>query len=264
MGARSWQVTLGLVAITHLVAQLFGATMLAEGTQVLLIPALAGVVWSAGLLPARAWSTRVYAVALLLSWLGDSLPRLLDGETSFIVMVALFLLAQVCFSATYVLLTRSWPAVLVMAAYVLAFGTLYLLCAPGAGGLLPLVAAYGLLLVTAGALSSTVSLITGIGGAVFVVSDALIALNRFVGGYAVPQHDFLVMLTYIGAQLLIAYGLLRRAQAGTGQHLAGPEQRGAGPAPAGRPGGELLTGAPDTPSAGPSAEPGDRGAERPA
>ena len=244
MGARSWQVALGLVAITHLVAQLFGATMLAEGSQVLLIPALAGVVWSAGLLPARAWSTRVYALALLLSWLGDSLPRLVDGETSFIVMVAVFLLAQVCFSATYVLLTRSWPAVLVMAAYVLVFGALYLLCAPGAGGLLPLVAAYGLLLVTAGALSSTVSLITGIGGAVFVVSDALIALHRFVPGYAVPQHDFLVMFTYIGAQLLIAYGLLRRAQAGTGQHLAGPGPAG-GPvgrqpspatgAPSGRP-----------------------------
>lgn len=221
MGARSWQVALGLVAITHLIAQLFGARTLADGSQVLLVPALAGVVWSARLLPARAWSTRVYAVALLLSWLGDSLPRLVDGENSFIVMVALFLLAQVCFSVTYVLLTRSWPAVLVMAAYVLVFGTLYLLCAPGAGGMLPLVTAYGLLLVTAGALSSTVSLVTGIGGAVFVVSDALIALNRFMPGYAVPQNDFLVMLTYIGAQLLIAYGLLRRAQGGTRQQPAG-------------------------------------------
>ena len=213
MGARSWQVALGLLAATHLIAQLLGAGTLADGTQALLVPALAGAVWSAGLLPARAWSTRAYAAALLLSWLGDALPRLVDGDASFITMVTCFLLAQVGFIATYVLLTRSWPAVLVMAAYAAAFGILYLLCAPGAGGLLPLVAGYGLLLVTAGSLSSTAGPFTAIGGALFVVSDAMIALQHFVPGYALPRHDFLVMATYIGAQVLIAYGLLRRARA---------------------------------------------------
>ncbi|WP_147917316.1 lysoplasmalogenase [Ruania zhangjianzhongii] len=240
MGARSWQVALGLVAITHLVAQLLGARTWADGTQVLLIPALAGLVWSAGLLPARAWSTRAYATALLLSWLGDALPRVVDGDASFLVMVTLFLGAQVGFILTYVLLTRSWPAVLVMAAYAVVFGALYLLCAPGAGSLLPLVAGYGLLLVTAGSLSSTVSVVTGIGGAMFVGSDALIALHQFVEGYALPQHDFLVMLTYIGAQVLIAYGLLSRARAD------------ARPASLGDAAG------------GRSAEPGDRSTERPA
>lgn len=212
MGARSWQVALGLVALTHLVAQLLGAQTLADGSQVLLVPALAGLVWSAGLLPARAWSTRAYGAALLLSWLGDALPRLLDGEAAFIAMVTFFLLAQVGLILTYALLTRTWPTVLVMAIYAVVFGALYLLCATGAGSLLPLVTGYGLLLVAAGALSSTVSLVTAIGGALFVLSDALIALHRFLPGYALPQHDFLVMLTYIGAQVLIAYGLLSRAR----------------------------------------------------
>lgn len=215
MGARSWQVALGLVATAHLLAQLLGASTLADATQVLLVPALAGLVWSSGLLPTRAWSTRAYALALLLSWLGDALPRLVDGDASFLVMVTCFLLAQVGFIVTYVLLNRSWPAVGVMAAYVVVFGALYLLVAPGAGSLLPLVATYGLLLVTAGALSSTVGLITGIGGAVFVVSDALIALHRFIPGYSLPLHDVVVMLTYIGAHVLIAYGLLRHARAGS-------------------------------------------------
>lgn len=251
MGARSWQVALLLVAATHLIAQLLGARTLADGSQVLLIPALAGLVWSSGLLPPRAWSTRAYATALLLSWLGDALPRLLDGDASFIAMVTFFLLAQVGFIVTYLLLTRSWPAVLVMAPYALAFGVLYLLCAPGAGSFLPLVTAYGLLLVAAGALSSTVSVVTGIGGAVFVVSDALIALDRFVPAYDLPQHDFLVMVTYIGAQVLIAYGLLSHARAaGSSRGPAGPSSGSAGPR-----GSAGSSG---------SAESGDRGSQRPA
>ncbi len=215
MGERSWRVALGLVAGAHLVAQLFGAGTVAAGTQVLLVPALAGWVWSVGLLPARAASTRVYAGALLLSWLGDALPRLLDGDASFVVMVACFLLAQACFVAAYLLLVRRWPSLPVMVAYVVVFGVLYVLCAPGAGGLLVLVAGYGLLLVAAGALSSTVSRITGIGGALFVLSDAMIALHRFAPFYQPPQHDFLVMVTYIAAQVLIAYGLLTHWRART-------------------------------------------------
>ena len=213
MGARSWRVALGLVAAAHLLAQLFGAHTLAAGTQVLLVPTLAGWVWSASLLPARSGSTRAYAAALLLSWLGDAIPRLVDGEASFVAMVAFFLLAQVCFIGAYLLLVRQWPSLPVMAAYVVVFGALYLLCAPGAGDLLVLVAVYGLLLVTAGALSSTVSLVTAIGGALFVLSDALIALHRFWYSYQLPQHDFLVMVTYIAAQVLIAYGFLRHHRA---------------------------------------------------
>ena len=235
MGVRSWQVAFGLVVAVHLAAQLFGARTLAGGTQVLLVPALAGLVWSTGLLPARAGATRLYAGALLLSWLGDALPQLVDGEASFIAMVAFFLLAQACLVATYLLLTRRWPPLWVLAIYAAVFAALYLLCAPGAGGLLPLVAFYGLLLVAAGALSCTVSVVTGIGGALFVISDAMIALRRFVSFYQPPAHDFLVMITYIAAQALIAYGLVqhfrvRAASAG----------------------------------AGGSAQPGDRGGQRPA
>ncbi|HLS61849.1 MAG TPA: lysoplasmalogenase [Ruania sp.] len=213
MGARSWRVALGLVAAVHLLAQLLGAHTLASGTQVLLVPALAGWVWSAGVLPPRAGSTRAYAAALLLSWVGDSLPRLLDGDASFVAMVTSFLLAQVSLVTAYLLLVRRWPSLPVMVAYLVAFGVLYFLCAPTTGDLLVLVAAYGLLLVIAGALSSTVSLVTGIGGALFVLSDAMIALQRFLPAYQVPQHDFLVMLTYIAAQVLIAYGLLRHHRA---------------------------------------------------
>ncbi|WP_102508447.1 lysoplasmalogenase family protein [Sanguibacter massiliensis] len=43
-------------------------------------------------------------VALVFSWLGDSVPRLLDGDAAFLTMVSFFLVAQVVYIAAF------WPA----------------------------------------------------------------------------------------------------------------------------------------------------------
>jgi uncharacterized membrane protein YhhN len=44
---------------------------------------------------------------------------------------------------------------------------------------------------------------TGAGGALFLVSDALLALEKF-GGVHLPAHEGLVMATYASAQALLA------------------------------------------------------------
>ena len=47
-----------------------------------------------------------------------------------------------------------------------------------------------------------------VGGALFVVSDSVLALGRFLPGYEFPPHDLVVMSTYLAAQGLIALGVV--------------------------------------------------------
>ena len=53
-----------------------------------------------------------------------------------------------------------------------------------------------------------VNLPTAIGGALFLVSDGLIALNAFAEGFDLPGQGFWVMATYLAAQSLIVVGVL--------------------------------------------------------
>ena len=46
------------------------------------------------------------------------------------------------------------------------------------------------------------------GGALFLVSDGLIALDAFVDGFGLPAQGFVVMATYLAAQALIVAGVL--------------------------------------------------------
>lgn len=208
MPARSWQIALVIIAVAHLIGQWLGDRGLADGTQVLLVPAVAGTVWSAAALPRRAPATSAYGAALGFSWLGDWLPRF-AGDQHFVVLVACFLLAQICFILTFSLSSRRAPSWWAVTGYAAVFAALFLACRAGAGDLLPLVALYGLLLVTTGACATTVSPLVAGGAALFVLSDSLIALGHFLPGFDLPHHQVAVMATYIAAQVLIAYGLLR-------------------------------------------------------
>jgi uncharacterized membrane protein YhhN len=171
------------------------------------MPALAALLWSetGG---RRTRLVRFVLPALGFSWLGDSIPALFDGDTRFLTMVGLFLCAQVAYVVAF------WPyrrgSVLgrpAVAGYVLAFGVLLALCAPGAGGLLVPVVCYGVCLALMAVLATGVNPLAGVGGAVFFVSDALIALDAFAGWYAPPVPGFWVMATYLAGQALIVAGV---------------------------------------------------------
>ena len=151
-------------------------------------------------------------VALGLSWLGDSAPRLTDGDAAFLVMVAFFLLAQVAYIVAF------WPyrtnSVLyqrrpLLLGYVAAVAGLVAACVGGAAGMLVPVLVYGALLGTMAVLATGINLLTAVGGALFLVSDGLIALDAFAGGFDLPGQGFWVMATYIAAQTLIVGGVLR-------------------------------------------------------
>jgi uncharacterized membrane protein YhhN len=200
-----------LVTALHLTCDVAGWDTSASLTQVLLMPALALV-----LVASARQSTRLVRLtcwALLFSWLGDSAPRLLDGDAAFGTMLGFFLIAQICyirafwpFSGTSVLKTRrGW-----LTPYAVAMVVLLAACVPAAGVLAPAVIVYGVCL-TAMAVSATgVNPLTWAGGAIFMVSDSLVALDAF-DVWTQPGHDFWVMATYCLAQLLLVVGVVREA-----------------------------------------------------
>lgn len=202
------------LAAAHLAVQLLGPGAWSRPTQVLLMPALALVVLAAAQRP-RPRPVLLVLTALFFSWLGDGLPALADGDTAFLLMVGGFLVAQVVYvfafwpyRAQSALYRRRW----LLAPYAGFVAALVWVCAPHTGGLLVPVLVYGLVLGLMAVLATGVNAWTAAGGALFLVSDALIALRAFAPGFEVPQGGFWVMSTYIAAQALIALGVLRRTR----------------------------------------------------
>lgn len=194
------------VTLVHLFAQVIapGGT-LADLTQVLLMPALAWVLMTSTRAP-RSPFVRLVLLALGLSWLGDTLPRFAgDGDLAFALMLGAFLLAQLAYVAAFLPLrersiARTRPILLLP--YALALVLLIALTATGAGAALPAVILYGLVIVAMAILATGLDLVATIGAALFLLSDALIALHAFAD-LALPGHGFWVMLTYCLGQGLI-------------------------------------------------------------
>ncbi|WP_306371310.1 lysoplasmalogenase [Nocardiopsis sp. CC223A] len=211
-----------LVAAAHLAVQVVGAEAWSRPSQVLLMPLLAAFVWAAAPRP-RGRLVRLVLVALFFSWLGDTAPALASGDTAFLVMVGFFLVAQ----AVYIAAFAPWWARsplgsnrTLLVPYGVVVAGLVALCAPGAGPLLVPVLVYGLLLGAMAVLSVGVHRWAAVGGALFLLSDGLIALRAFSPGFDLPLSGFWVMLTYSAAQALIVLGALARDREPAGEVAA--------------------------------------------
>ena len=96
------------------------------------------------------------------------------------------------------------------------------------GALLVPVAVYGAVLAAMAALAGGRGGLIALGGALFVVSDSVLALGRFLPGYEFALHDLVVMSTYLAAQGLIAWGVvagLRAAPAASARPSLAPDRR---------------------------------------
>lgn len=201
----------GILAGVHLGAQAVGADRVADLSQMTLMPALAGVLLRATE-PPRTPVVRWTLGALGCSWLGDTVPRYLpqDSAAQLGAMLGSFTLAQLAYLAAFrpwrlrSVLARPWGA----APYVLLAVAVVALCAPGAGPLLPAVVLYAGLLAAMAALATGLGLLGMIGGASFLVSDALIALRVF-GVLDPPGQGVAVMATYLAAQALLVAAVIR-------------------------------------------------------
>jgi uncharacterized membrane protein YhhN len=131
-------------------------------------------------------------------------------DISFVAGMVGFLVMQLCYIAGFVrtgaaqrLRQRWWPALLYAAIWLganLALG-------PQLGELQVPVAVYSLAICVMAALATGLNARVGIGAALFVVSDALIAAGE--AGVDLPLRSVLVMPTYLAAQWCIASGWLR-------------------------------------------------------
>lgn len=213
--ARGLLAALALVTVVHLLAQLTGSGSVAGATQVLLMPLLAGFLWARTDAP-RGRLVVLGLLALGLSWLGDSAPRVTSGDTAFLVMIGFFLCTQVVYIIAF-LPFRKRSVLHVHRAFLLLYGAaivaLVAACAGGAAQMLGPVLVYGVLLGLMAVLSSGVNTVAAVGGALFLVSDGLIALDAFAPGWDLPAQGFWVMATYVAAQVLLVAGILQRQRA---------------------------------------------------
>ncbi|MBO3744616.1 lysoplasmalogenase [Streptosporangiaceae bacterium NEAU-GS5] len=184
------------VAALHLIAIAADLGPLQFGTKVLLMPLLAVWVW------ARRGPRWVIA-ALLASAAGDVA---LEFDGLFIAGMGCFALAHVCYVTFFARSTRPrWGVTLI---YGVIWAVLIVLLWSRLGDLQVPVAAYSLLLTGTAATSSWYGTRTGFGGALFLLSDTLIALR--LADVQVWGDALLVMITYIAAQYLLASGAVIR------------------------------------------------------
>lgn len=156
-------------------------------------------------------TTRALLVCgLVFSAVGDVLLAL-DGL--FVEGLLAFLLAQLVYAVLFLTQFRWQPQRLPWAILIVVFAglcTLYIL--PSAGDMaLPVVAymlAISLMAIAAGFRDDPQFLWVASGALIFMVSDALIAINRFVAPF--EYSGIAVMSTYYSAQILICVGIIRR------------------------------------------------------
>jgi uncharacterized membrane protein YhhN len=184
-------------------------------TKPLLMPVLAAFALVAA--GDRKHDLRLPAAGIALSGLGDT--ALLGAESSeswFVPGMGAFAAAHACYITA---LARDGAArgvrPRVAAGYAALWAVLIAVLWRNLGGLRVPVAAYSLLLVSMAVLASGRNRAAAAGGALFVVSDALIACG-LAGINAVPRQESAVMPTYIAAQFLLAAGFLR-PQRGTAE-----------------------------------------------
>lgn len=205
VGGNRWFVVFLTVAGLHLVGQLTGLTLLHLTTKPLLMPAL--LAWFLTVTPRSRLRTLV-AVGLGWSWLGD-LGLMPSGEGWFLAGLGAFLVAQLTYAVAF------WPSrrdsvfarPLLTLPYLAVLAGLLAALWGDLGDLRVPVTVYAVVIVTMAMLATGIDRLVGVGAALFVASDALIALDTLAGAVRLPVHGFWVMLTYLAAQLLIATGV---------------------------------------------------------
>lgn len=199
------------VAVVHLVILATGPAWAVTATKALLMPLLvvAVVIVARPLagVPARR-SVRLLVLAIAFSWAGD-LALSFAGTAAFMIGLGCFLVAHVVYIALFVGMPRAgrrppaWTLV-----YLVWFAAFLMLLGPHTGVLFVPVALYGVVLGAMAATSAWHGVLVATGGALFVLSDSVLGLGRFLPGYDFALHDLLVMSSYLAAQGLIAAGVL--------------------------------------------------------
>ncbi|MET7734516.1 lysoplasmalogenase [Streptomyces sp. NPDC005402] len=212
-----------LVAAVDLTSLATGFTPGHSVAKPLLMPLLAAYCVVSG-------APRLLLGALLCGWAGDVL-LLSDADPAFLAGMASFAAGHVCYLALFQTYGSPRARVGLLApAYATALVVTVVALWPHLpAGLRVPVAGYSVLL-TAMACASAVRFgaLTGVGGALFLLSDTLIATG-VADRPPLPRPDFWIMLTYVAAQFLLAGGTLRALEARPGPMATYGEMRSTTP-----------------------------------
>ncbi|WP_406366846.1 lysoplasmalogenase [Streptomyces sp. NBC_00645] len=170
---------------------------------------------------------RLLVAALLLGWCGD-LALMSDADPAFLVGMASFAAGHVCYLVLFRRTARVRSAWL-LGAYVTVLVALVVLLWPDLpAGLRVPVAGYSLLLTAMAYGATRLGPVAGLGGALFMLSDTLIATG-VADWPQLPNADFWIMLTYAAAQFLLVRGVLRPLGARRAPRAAYGEMRSTTP-----------------------------------
>lgn len=173
--------------------------------------ALIAVALTASMPPGRV--TRLLIAGLTMGLAGD--VALLGGsDLHFQLGLAAFLIGHLCYVACFAALGfgapgRMWAGIGLMAVCLVATREV-LPAAQAEGGpalAVPVAVYIGVIALMAVSAWATGSWWIGLGASIFVVSDAVLAINRFVEPW--PSAALIVMVTYHLGQALIVIGVLR-------------------------------------------------------
>lgn len=200
-----WLAVFFLVALAHIATLSFGSDPAILITKCLLAPLLA--IWV--IQQNGPW---ILVAALVACFFGDLFLEF-RGDVWFLVGMGAFAIAQISFVTYFVktgalerLLNNWWIIALVV---LVAGGLLAAVWSALDPALRIAIPIYALLLMTTGALAFSTDLRAGIGAALFLFSDGLIALRiaEIVPGGSVMVGS-IVMVTYIAAIFLLTIGIV--------------------------------------------------------
>lgn len=200
----------GVIVAVHLGALAVGARQVSITTQILLMPALALVAVTIPPSRFRTWTL----VALGFSWLGDALPQFAAEQWMFPLMLASFLLAHVAWIAGFWPVRREsalWRKPATVVPYLVVGIAVLAWCIPGAGVLAPALVVYAVALLTTACLATAFGWPGWWGGALFIISDSLIAIQAFTG-VDFAGRQMMIMGSYAIAHGLLVLGVMRRVE----------------------------------------------------
>ncbi len=214
-----WKILFAIACVVQLFALLMNIPFLMFASKPLMMPALA--LWFASEAKTNRYVSGAWLSGLVCSTIGDILLMFNSGgEIFFVLGLAAFLMGHLLYiSAMWRILKgktgflRQKPLWALLPLAYLAF-LLWILWPGVPEGLQFPVAAYGIV-ITAMALSvlqlrthisAAIFRIMMLGALLFVLSDSLLALDKFAGVPAVPLA---IMATYIFGQALLTLGVMR-------------------------------------------------------
>ncbi|MGX5695138.1 lysoplasmalogenase [Agromyces soli] len=207
-----------VLSLVHLVLLATGPAWAITLTKATLMPALIVAVLIAAPRP-RGVSAWLVVAGLAFSWGGD-VALSFPGDGWFTIGLGSFLAAHLVYLALFLRLGRMRRAagdgrgrtprrpvpVWALVVYPVWYLGFLALLGPNTGALLVPVAAYGLALGAMAAFAAGNGPLIAWGGALFVVSDSVLGMGRFLPDYEFALHDEAVMVSYLAAQGLIALG----------------------------------------------------------